>query len=372
MTRSMTQALLFHSFLTFCVLCSAALADEDRLTLPAHADDAVQLMLENPLGRDPAEVLQVFVGDAAACCVGKTPVTGLYRVERDRLTFDPIFDFIEGQTYTVSTRGIGPSAEVSLFAFNLEADMQIIPPEVIAIYPSGTDIPENTLRFYIVFSTPMKPHVSMDYISLVDANGTPDDAAFMTFKKELWNQDRTRLTLLMDPGRIKRGVATNVDLGPALIAGNQYAIRIEDGWQSVHGGQDAPSFEHVFTASDALRNLPDTALWQFETPRISTRDPLLITFDRPFDRQMSHSAITVLDAGGQVVSGLVSIEDAEQTWRFAPHDVWTTQSLSIVADATFEDVAGNNLRELLDHSVGIEPRAIDQQTVTLALKAAPT
>ena len=64
----MTQALLFRSFLTVCVIGSAALADEGRLTLPVHADDAVELVLENPLGRNPAEVLQVFVGDAAACC----------------------------------------------------------------------------------------------------------------------------------------------------------------------------------------------------------------------------------------------------------------------------------------------------------------
>ena len=36
----------------------------------------------------------------------------------------------------------------------------------------------------------------------------------MRLKQELWNEDLVRLTVLIDLGRIKRNVATNVELGP--------------------------------------------------------------------------------------------------------------------------------------------------------------
>jgi len=163
------------------------------------------------------------------------------------------------------------SHEGTLTGFTIGRDNAFIQPEVLAVYPSGADIPENTLRFYIDFSTPMQPHVSMDFITLVGADGTPDDAAFMTFKQELWNQDRTRLTLLMDPGRIKRGVATNTELGPALLAGNSYAIKVGEGWQGAQDQATAPAYEHAFTVSNALRSLPDTELWQFDDPRLIAR-----------------------------------------------------------------------------------------------------
>ncbi len=372
MAHPVKQLLFKQALIAACFIgtaWSAALAQGGSLTLPAQPGGAVELVLDDYLVRDPSVVLQVFVGDAAVCCAGKTPIVGQYHFDGQRVIFDPVFDFIEGQSYTVMSSAAAP--EPILTTFIIEPDDGVLVPKVIAIYPSGPDIPENTLRFYIEFSTPMKPHVSMDFISLVDADGTPDTAAFMTFKQELWNEDRTRLTLLMDPGRIKRGVATNMELGPALIAGNRYAIRIEGGWQAARGVDTAPSFEHIFTVSDALRTRPDPDLWQFEEPRLSTRDPLLITFDRPFDKQMLQDAITVVDANGQVFAGAVSVGDAERTWRFVPQDVWSTQTLSIVVDAYLEDVAGNNFRELLDHSLGTNIRAVDHQTVRLLLGPSP-
>jgi hypothetical protein len=370
MAHSMKQLLLKRTFLTACFMgttWSAALADEGSLILPVQAGGNLELMLEDNLDHDPSYALQLFVGDPDGCCTGKMPVAGRYTVEEQSVIFNPAFDLVEGQVYTVLSR----DRATERTAFTIQAGHDLVPPSVVAIYPSGFEIPENTLRFYIQFSTPMRPHVSTDFISLVDVNGTPDTAAFMTFKQELWNEDRTHLTLLMDPGRIKRGVATNVAFGPALLAGNRYAIRIADGWQAAGSEQEAPGFAHSFTVSVALRVLPDTGLWQFQEPRISTQDPLLITFDRPFDEQMAQRAITVVNADGQPIHGAISVENAEQTWRFIPQDIWATQTLQIVVDANLEDVAGNNLKELLDHAVDVEARTIDQQTVALTLRPAP-
>lgn len=51
----------------------------------------------------------------------------------------------------------------------------------------------------------------------------------MRLKKELWNEDRARLTVLIDPGRIKRNVATNEALGRALLASRDYMLFVDIG-----------------------------------------------------------------------------------------------------------------------------------------------
>ncbi len=46
--------------------------------------------------------------------------------------------------------------------------------------------------------------------------------------EELWNQDMTRLTLFIDPGRIKRGVKPLEELGPSLEEGKDYELIISN------------------------------------------------------------------------------------------------------------------------------------------------
>lgn len=353
---------------------SVALAKEGSLILPSQPDSNVEFVLQNKLtDSDPAEILQVFVGKQTACCAGKSPIAGRYAVAGNTVTFDPVFDFIKGQYYTVmiSDKDAGNNSIHELSEFAIEPDSEAIRPEVVMIYPSGDDFPENTLRFYVHFSTPMKPHLSTQFIKLVDANGVSDTAAFMAFKQELWSEDRKRLTLLMDPGRIKRGVAQNLALGPALLQGNNYSLVIEAGWPSASGEHTMPGFEKSFSVSKALRTLPDTNSWAIVPPEVLTREPLLIEFDRPFDYQLVESSITVLDKAGQLIPGAVSIERHEKTWRFEPQNVWKEKLIQIVVDARLEDVAGNNFKDLLDHSVKTETKSIDQQVFTVELKEAP-
>ena len=364
----------------FLVLCligqswSTTQADEGDLILPVEVGGNIELLLKDESAPiQPSDLLQVFVGDAENCCDGKSAIAGKYRIVGQKLIFDPSFDFVTGQSYTVSTRGKISNQPVSeqMTEFTIGAQSVVSSPEVIAIYPSGDEIAENTLRFYIHFSEPMQPHRSTEFIRLVDESGEPDLAAFMTFKQELWNEDRTRLTLLMDPGRIKRGVATNIDLGPALLAGNRYSIVIEDGWPNAGGGQELVKFEKRFTVSKSLRVLPNTDLWQFSHPRNATRDALKIIFDRPFDYQLAQNAITVRDDKENLISGTISIEDQEKTWSFVPDTAWESAEIRVIIDARLEDTAGNNFRELLDHSVDTDTRDIDEITIDLYLESAP-
>jgi hypothetical protein len=343
-------------------LGSTALANESGLIQPAQVNSNVELTLQaKPSSTDPAAFLKVFVGHQNACCDGKSPIAGRYSLTGKTVIFDPAFDFIEGQAYTVSTHhGDADNKFAELSEFSIQSAVKVSKPEVVMIYPSGSALPENTLRFYIHFSTPMRPHLSDKFIKLVDAEGKSDNEAFMTFKQELWSEDRKQLTLLLDPGRIKRGVAQNLTLGPAFLAGNTYSIVIEAGWPSAKGSQKAPRFEKSFSVIPALRTLPDTNLWRVKSPKTLTLEPLVIEFDRPFDYQLAQNGISVLSKEGYPISGTVSVEDNEKTWRFNPDKQWTSESVKIAVDARMEDVAGNNFKDLLDHAIETGLKSTDQ------------
>jgi len=350
-----------------------AFGNEGSLKLPDRRHANIEFDLQTiPTDIAPSEHLLLFVGKRELCCEDKVPVSGRYLIKGSTISFDPAFDLNESQSYTVLTRGLNTvdNSHPKLTEFNIKPTGTLELPRVVAVYPSADVIPENTLRFYIHFSTPMQPHVSGQFITLVNAFGVPDPEALMTFKQELWSKDRKRLTLLMDPGRIKRGVITNLRLGPALRENKRYSIVVTDGWPSANGSGQTVRYEKKIRVSEALRVLPSTELWSIVPPKIQSLDPLVIEFDRPFDHALLQSAIRVVDDKGQGIPGTVSIENRERTWRFDPHGLWTTGYAQVTVDARLEDVAGNNFRDLLDHSVESKPRRVDKLTIELELKPA--
>ena len=341
------------------------------LTLPDQVHSSIRLTLEsNPIDINPPDYFQVYIGQPESCCADKTPMAGRYRVENQSILFEPAFNFLENQVYTVAvhsqiykrnagenltpndTTGVAAYGDDHrLYDFIVPSNDKAIKPAVISIFPAGDQVPENTLRFYIHFSTPMKPHVSSDFIKLLDHAGTEIPAAFMAFKQELWSEDRRRLTVLMDPGRIKRGVAQNRTTGPALIEGNHYAVVVNEGWPSANGDQLTAAFQKHFLVTPALRKLPDTDDWKIVNPRVSTREPLTLIFDRAFDAVQLHSAINVHNLAGNKIPGTAKSDNREHTWTFTPQAPWADAAILLTVAQHLEDVAGNNFIELLDHSV---------------------
>ena len=160
------------------------------------------------------------------------------------------------------------------------------------------------------------------------------------------------MTVLIDPGRIKRNVATNVALGPALLEGQAYTLTIEGGWPAADGRSVLPAFSKHFTVAAPLRDLPAVEKWMAMRPCAGTKGPLHITFDRPFDRHLLSSAVRITDESGTVISGALVIGDEERSLTFTPSAPWAGDDIQIVVSADLEDVAANNFRDLLDHVDG--------------------
>ncbi len=216
--------------------------------------------------------------------------------------------------------------------------------EVSAIVPTADVLPENLLRLYVHFSQPMRRGQVREAITLIGENGEPIVKPFLNLAIELWDHDERRLTLLFDPGRIKRGAGPNVQVGPPLQRGNQYTLRIRHSMKDFRGKPLARAFTKSFTAQAPIRSalLPET--WLSRLPTAKSHEPLILTFSRIMDRPMLFRFIRVLDADGHVVQGSMTVLAHETRWEFVPASPWQAGQYRLAVSTDLEDVAGNNVR----------------------------
>jgi len=285
---------------------------------------------------------------------------GAYSIEGGSLTFHPRYPLASGVTYHAVFHPPG-SAPVEATFHGPEA---VAAPEarVTAMYPSSPVLPANQLKLYVVFSAPMQGGDFWPSIHLVDQDGKP---AYLPFVgQELWNRDNTRLTLIFDPGRIKRGVKPNVDLGPVLVEGKRYTLIIDREFKDVNGRLMAEPFRHEFAVGADERQAVDTALWKVSQPKAGTRDPLVIRFDRPLDYALLSDAFQIPG-----VSGMTTIGLGETEWRFQPTQPWRAGEHQVVIDMALEDLAGNRIGRAFDVDTMTNPtERITRQSTSLSFR----
>ncbi|MEM1288357.1 MAG: hypothetical protein AAGH60_08400 [Pseudomonadota bacterium] len=221
-----------------------------------------------------------------------------------------------------------------------------------AIYPSGDEVPENLLRFYLYFSAPMAAEDVLSSVRLRDSDGQNVEGVFLSNRFDLWSPDRTRLTLLLDPGRVKTGLDAHNELGRALIAGEHYELTIDTGLIDYDQCNLAEDYVHRFEATLEDTSAPDPAQWQIETPASGSRDPVSIDLGTPHDHLSMAFRVRVRDTNGDTVRGQVRLTDHEAGWQFKPEAPWDVQRYTISIGEEFEDLAGNRPGRTFDQPVG--------------------
>lgn len=230
---------------------------------------------------------------------------------------------------------------------------------VEAILPSADRLPANLLRFYVVFSAPMSAGEAHTKLRLVDDAGRPVPGAFLELEEELWDPSGRRLTVLLDPGRIKRGLRANLESGAPLVEGRRYRLEIDGSWLDGSGAPLARGASKAFEAVAADRTSPDVAAWDVAAPASGLREPLVVRFPEPLDRALLSSAMAVGDAEGRPVAGEIDVRAGEREWRFTPASPWRAGRYELRAAVELEDVAGNNLRRLFDADLSRAGRVAD-------------
>ena len=172
--------------------------------------------------------------------------------------------------------------------------------------------------------------------------------AFLEMPEELWDPERKRLTIFFDPGRIKRGVQPNLQLGLPLVAGRSYRLEIDKHWLDEQGATLLDNFQKEFEVLSVDRNSPNPKLWSVDVPSAGSKEPLRLDFHEAMDYGLLNSALAILTRKGEVVSGRITISNEEQTWHFVPLLVWAPGTYQIAVNTWLEDLAGNNIRRKFD------------------------
>ena len=326
-------------------------ATVDVVGLPADA--LSQLTQGNLTPEEWTALLRIVVAGESDAAPGRPAVLGTYAINDGILRFTPRFPFDPGQRYDVRLEPARvPSSNGALpapwRAHPLEASIELPAPvtrrttRVIAVFPSAAEVPENQLRLYISFSAPMGLGGGSGYVRLLDETGRTVDDPFLPLDVELWNEDRTRYTVLFDPGRVKRGILPNEEMGRSLVAGRKYTLVVDADWRDGTGQPLVAEFRREFRVGPSEEHAIDPAAWRIEAPLGGTADPLVVSFPRPLDYGLLQRALTVSLRGGRV-SGDVRLDAGETRWLFTPNERWQAGEYRLLASSILEDVAGNRI-----------------------------
>jgi hypothetical protein len=224
-------------------------------------------------------------------------------------------------------------------------------PEVpIRISPEANVLPANTLRFYLHFPRPGEAQFDRDHLWLLNDEEQVVRDPFLVLSQELWSVDGRRLTVLIEPGRIKRGLGADPSHEPALVVGDTYSLVV------TALGQTA---RHTFRVSDPVLETIDETHWRLISPTVGSRDPAVVHFDRVMDAALCEDEIRVLTPSGEVAQTRVSLAPDGTAARLIPSHPWRAGEHRLVVSERLEDVCGNRLSEALDHDLGAggPPRA---------------
>ncbi len=276
---------------------------------------------------------------------------------------------------------------VERFVFSLPSDDHSskppadVAPRLLEVFPSGSVLPENQLKFYLHFSTPMRRGQAYQHVSLwvekqesevvkrepgdvqrersedagdsEDSESLPDILAesdrweriefpFLELPEELWDPDYQRFTLFFDPGRIKRGLKPREQFGPALEEGRRYVLEVDRAWKSASGEPLEGSVRKSFRVVAPDDRQPDFEAWGVVVPQVAD-GWLRLELDEPMDHAMLQRVIHVEDSRGRRVEGEVRVDQGETRWNFRPAQAWQAGSFAIVVGTHLEDRAGNSL-----------------------------
>jgi hypothetical protein len=297
------------------------------------------------LGGHAGSLLRVTVAEAGGHDDDIPDISGDHDILRDRIRFIPHFPFDFGILFRaiLDLRALGRSglAEVRTLEFSFPREPRAVATKVSHVFPSSGVLSENLLRFYVCFSNPMQRGRAVKNIKILHLDGSPALDVLYRAPVELWDSSRTCLTVLLDPGRLKRGVGPNRALGPPLRAGQQYTLAIGRGMIDVHGRPLCEAFSKSFSVSEAIREPIAIEEWKISSPAAASHESLEIAFPRPLDwAQLSHG-ISVTSESGQPMEGNIDVGVGETRWRFTPDQPWEAGAHYVRVAPGLEDICGN-------------------------------
>ncbi len=281
-----------------------------------------------------------------------------YLRENGSLILTPRFGLVPGQTYVATFLTAGKTTATRLH--RVPVAYRRPAPVVKNVFPTGSRLPANHLKFYIHFSQPMREGREIfEKIRLVDANGKRVGDPWR--RRELWNSDATRLTLWIHPGRIKTGVNLRNDEGPVLLPAKTYTLLIDSDLYGADG-QRLRAYKKSFSTTGFDRKRPLPIEWKIDRIRSSTRDRLRVHFGETLDAALAKRCLRIYGPDGKLVTGEITLQAKETSWSFLPAKPWLNGGYRLIVDPDLEDLAGNTPRRVFDTDLRnseLDPAVLD-------------
>ncbi|MEM9461424.1 MAG: hypothetical protein AAGF11_45090 [Myxococcota bacterium] len=294
------------------------------------------------------------------------PLAGAYTESGDVLVFQPRFPLAPGHTYDVHLPAASLHAQVSIPMPEAE------PVAITEVYPTAAVVPENLLKIHLHFATPVGDGQLPDRVHLYDEAGQEVDGVFFTPQHELWDPGRRRLTLLLDPGRVKTGLRVHQQNGRALRAGTTMMLVVDAGWRDLAGTVATEPMRRPLIVGPEDRTMEPLPAWSLRPPPAGTRQPLQVRTPESLDQACLVAFVRVVDSTGRPIPGDITLSEREKTWTFVPSEAWQPTDYALRIDPRIEDLAGNNFMESFDHPQGSAPAPNEPEPLTLGFRPAPT
>jgi hypothetical protein len=305
---------------------------------------------------------------------GGNRIQGEYHVSDNSVSFTPRFQFSRGIEYTATfylndlTENYNEiylpktNSETLTFQFNVPT-YQHSEPKVVGVYPSADILPENQLKFHIAFNSSMAMDEMYKRVKLFNSKGKVMEKAFLVLDQELWDNEMKIATILLDPGRIKRGLRPNVEMGTAIRKNEKYTLVIESGWKDVNGNPTTQIFKKEFNVTSADRTIVDYQSWELLVP-VTASAPLTIELKECLNYVMLPESFIILDSRGHKINGKFQLLNNESAVVFTADADWKTGEYVLYINPLLEDAAGNNLNRLFDEDISDKPMREERTIVS--------
>jgi hypothetical protein len=304
--------------------------------------------------------VRVFPASAAAVD-GLPPMAGRVVRDGDDVCFVPRFSFVAGTTYRVVVDGVAGATLLR------PQPRRHATTEVVAIHPTTASVPRNLLRGYVSFSAPMREGCAATHVRLIDDAGDELVGGLLPTEHELWDPARRRLTVLLDPARIKRGLVPHRQAGYPLRAGGSFRLVVDEGFLDASGLPLRTGAERRYDVEGDERRRVDPGDWALAVPSCHTLDALEVAFGRPLDHALVARCLGVVMRDGRRIDGTPTLDPEQRSWRFVPRLPWAPGLHRLVVDRVLEDLAGNSVKRVFDRDLARpedEPRDAGPVTVT--------
>jgi hypothetical protein len=191
---------------------------------------------------------------------------------------------------------------------------------------------------------------SSQFVQLFD-NITGDTVknAFLDLQPELWNDDRTVLTLWLDPGRIKQDLIPNKKLGAVMNDNRNYRLQVSKGWRSQKGVPLNSDYTRMFVTTSRDITKPDPKNWSLTV----YNDAVFINTKETLDWSLLNSTISIWLGEEEIESKSIS-KDCERRVTVIPTKPLKPGAYTLLIETRLEDPAGNNFNRLFETDVTSE------------------